>query len=113
MKIYAELDKQLKQLEEDKKTIRKLVLDDFTANPDLKFNGIIFTTSDKITFNDEAFFNWIKTEFPGSLEDCRADKIDYERFEKLVDEGFIKYDELPRDIYNLTPIQTIRVIKIK
>lgn len=113
MQSYAALDKKLKELELEKKVWRVQVLQEFKDNPDTKYNGMTFTESEKITFNDDMFFAWVAREFPDQVENCKADRIDYEKFEGLYSAGKIKYDSIPKEVYNTTEVLTLRVTKIK
>lgn len=109
MKLYCELDREKKVIEEKHKALRLKILKDFQANPFEDYEGITYKTYPKVTLVDSEFYSWVAKDFPDHLKELIDEKINYEKFEALTARGLIKYDELPDNVYKKIEIETVTV----
>lgn len=113
MAKYVQITKEIKALETKQKELKKKAVKEFQDNPDVDFKGLSLSSYDQIKFIQTEFFNWVKTNFPEHLEACRKDEIDEEKFETLVAQRKIVYDELPPELYSITPIFKLNIARGK
>ncbi len=104
MSEYVRITKEIKQLETKQKEFRKEAIEEFTMNPDVSFDGLSMSSYDQIKFIQTELFNWVKENFPEHLEACRKDEIDEEKLETLIAQRKILFDDMPRELYTITPI---------
>lgn len=109
MAEYVSITKEIKALEVKQKALKKEAVQEFKENPDIDFKGLSLSSYDQIKFVQTEFFNWVKNNFPEHLEACRKDEIDEEKFETLVAQRKIVYDELPQELYTITPIVKLNI----
>lgn len=98
MKEYLEIDADIKLLTKRKETLRKTIIPQLEED---EWEGLKLTKKKIILWNDDAFLEWVKQEFPDYIDKVTKQVLDYEKFESYVASGEINYEELPEHVYRI------------
>lgn len=98
MESYLRIDSMIKELTKEKEKIRKTIIPQLEED---EWEGLKLTKKKIILWNDDAFLEWVKQEFPDYVDKVTKQVLDYEKFESYVASGEINYEELPESVYRI------------
>jgi hypothetical protein len=102
MEEYVRVSREFTALENRKKELRPVILEQFKQAGDIKFEGISFSSSAVYAINDNLFYDWVAREWPHHVRALTQDLICPLKFAEYHDKGLISYEELPEEIYSTT-----------